>query len=359
MGMGQLIESTLTCIGVAWDLDAEYIGTRLKQKHAHGLSPHTFNSWFGLAHAFPIQNASMKLRVVPRNVTQFGSKCGGSATNGPMKPSWLMGVEDSASLCQPDGSSVYGSEHCWDRFWCGTIKRTPSSWYAALRFVRANAYYASPKAKPHLAHERHATTRGAVHVVIHYRSVKRRRLKNGFYMAVLYGLIKRHATYVDAMPAGQTPPRLRLEFHGDQDPKASSMIRQLMHAAANGTIDGRGLTDLKVHSVVADSLSFEATLNVHHQLVECDLLVPSHSSFSMSAALLGNMSVLFPACDARTPLPHWWPIPCEDGVSSTGRPAVTIAGQLHRIPWPPPPNYGGRSLVHHRDRLRARASPSL
>ena len=47
-----------------------------------------------------------------------------------------------------------------------------------------------------------------------------------------------------------------------------------------------------------------------HQLVESEVIVMARSSYSRSAALIGNRTVLSPSCDDRHPLPHWRVFPC-------------------------------------------------
>lgn len=65
-----------------------------------------------------------------------------------------------------------------------------------------------------------------------------------------------------------------------------------------------------------------------HELSRVDLLIPSESSFSMVPALLGNMTVLLPACFSRAPLPHWLAIPCQGDEAAADK---TIA----EMRWPP------------------------
>ena len=202
-----------------------------------------------------------------------------------------------------------------------------NAWFQrALPKVR-DAYYAHPKYRTREGNDepRGGSALRVVDAVIHYRSVKKRRFTNAFYGEMVRALRDRHARYIASSLASGVPRnslvRLRVTIHGDQDPAKSSLLTKF----ANYT-GGAGDVDVVVRSAAAGKLSFNDTLAAFHELVEADVLLPSHSSFSISAALLGNMTVLFPSCDRRYPLPHWRPVPCFGAIDLSG------------IPWPPPPN---------------------
>ena len=146
-----------------------------------------------------------------------------------------------------DGTSVHSGDSCWDRFWCKTARAPATAWYAALPAVRS-AYYSTSIPKPASPRHHHHT----ILVAVHYRSVKRRRLNNGFYSEIINALIARHRAWTEQ---GQHRRKLRIEIHGDQDVAHSGMLKTF----ANGTTEKRDDVELVVRSVGANTLSFNAT----------------------------------------------------------------------------------------------------
>lgn len=342
-GLGHRAEATLTCIGFASDVpDVEFVWTPLQKRHAHGLIPDIFNRHFGFGSgAFRV--LAPPLIAVPRSPTpplaSGGGVSGGACARWDADGTWDMRLAASttASPCARDGTSVYSADNCWAAFWCrvawpGVSQPTRAvSWYAkALPKVRAAYFESSPKGAGSAA-------RGAmapIVVAVHYRSVQRRRMSNSFYTEVVRSLMDRHRAWASAH-AGRARS-LRIDFHGDQDVAKSGLLQRFLaeqqsasnsnssHGSSSGGAGRHGI-ELRVRSEKADSLSFNATLDVFHDLVEADVLVPSHSSFSIAAALLGNATVLLPECDPRAPgLPHWHVIPCKGLID------------LAKVPWPPP-----------------------
>ena len=117
-GLGHRLEATLSCIGVAQDLDnTEFIWTPLTRPHAHGLNHHTFNAFFNLHRAF--RTLSPPLVSVPRTpVPPLAS--GGGVSNGGgscTQSSWMLQIDQNPSSCMRDGTSVHSGDSCWDRFW--------------------------------------------------------------------------------------------------------------------------------------------------------------------------------------------------------------------------------------------------
>ena len=205
-----------------------------------------------------------------------------------------------------------------------------------------------------------------VNVAIHQRTVQRRLLPNSWYLEMIRAIRARHAQYVAGVGGGGGGGRLLLHitFHTDQ-PGARNVsgARGLTHSlmadgfrpfgSAEAGRGGSGAADAAaagggaaLRSGVAPGASrvgggggggeelivrfakqgFADTLSVFHSLVESDLLVPSHSTFSISAALLGNATTLLTTCDSRKPLPHWHAVPCKGAID------------LSALPWPPQRN---------------------
>ena len=328
-GLGHRLEATLTCIAVARHLapDVEYVVTPLGRSHAHHLKPQVFNDFFGLTrHSF----RTLAPPLVAVDMQKLGRPLPPLAAGKCTAPSWTMDLGTDSSICRStdsrNGMSVYSGDHCWDKFWCQVARPPASAWYAVLPELRA-AYYAAPIGKP----PPRARASSTIVVAIHYRSVKRRRLSNSFYTEMINALRARHRAWgaqCAAAGCARGPSRgrrLRIEFHGDQDASKSSLLHHYQSRTASTSEEADDGVEVVVRSDPADSLSFNATLGVFHDLLESHLIVPSHSCFSMTAAMLGNTSVLLPDCDPRAPgLPHWHTVPCTGPINLSG------------IPWPPP-----------------------
>ena len=76
----------------------------------------------------------------------------------------------------------------------------------------------------------------------------------------------------------------------------------------------------------------------HTPFAQVDVLIASDSSFSMVPALLGNMTVLLPACINRYPLPHWIALPCSGPNASQARAAAAARLRLNPLPPTSPRN---------------------
>ena len=345
-GAGRRMEAALTCLAAAHDAGMQYVHTPFYTLQ-HLVSPSRANAFLGLdllRHCWPRAEVA---KAAPRcgkcapaalkepTPFQLSSKyiiedttkqCDGESRS----KSFL--AEASRSLCPRDGRTLHYAYTCLDYFWCSTVKaRQARAWYEVLPSLRA-AYLAASEqllapsrslagGSKLLALGAEARDRDDVVVVgIHHRSVKRRRLSNAVYMRIVHAVRERHAMHIRANPAS----RLKLHFVVHSDTRLSAAVR-------NGTGPAGMLPTLGRAADVTLLTPDDATdpLAAMHQLAQCDLLIPSESSFSMVPGLLGNMTLLLPTCFSRAPLPHWLSIPCTS--AEEAKAAAVIAS----LPWPP------------------------
>ena len=283
-------------------------------------------------------------------------------TCGPRGSTWFERVRDGSALCVADGATVHVVSHCYDFFWCYLMQERPSAWYdllpqlqaAAGIAVAAAAAAAAPPQAAAVAATATATTAAellalrpeAIHVAVHMRTVKRRRLKNAYYGTLVAALRRRHTRYLSATTTSTSAPptsaiagsfaakpELQIWIHTDHDlPSPNSS-----NGACAGIICGLArVTGVRVVTpgMLGSSRDAAATapLRVMRQLAGMDLLVPAVSSLSIVPALLSNTSVLFPGngtCSSRASLPHWHVLPCNGN-------ATEVERVIGAIPWPPP-----------------------
>ena len=111
-----------------------------------------------------------------------------------------------------DGTTVHVVSHCYDFFWCHLIQERPSAWYDLLPQLQASAGFAvvaAAAAPPQatavaaaatLAADLLALRPEAIHVAVHMRTVKRRRLKNAYYGTLVAALRRSPRRYTLHVP---------------------------------------------------------------------------------------------------------------------------------------------------------------
>ena len=244
------------------------------------------------------------------------------------------------------------------QFWCTLMRRgNATSWYARVLPRMQHAYHVLGERKPPLEpHDTHVVppaskssgtttapdedgdgTRQHIRVGLHIRSVAHRRLPDDLYPPVIHALRKRHEAWIFAQgqrahDAHGGPRQQRGEVGRTTAARSAQVVPALrfrVHTDARNATSLRGLypwlqrqADLSIRP--QGSMD---TLSAYHDLVSSDVLVPAKSSFSISAALLGNMSVLHFTCDIRFPLPHWERLSCRD--------PAAISAAIRDMPWPP------------------------
>ena len=352
-GAGRRLESSLLCAATAHALSAhfEYIHADLTTLE-HGASPAAANRLLGLAAAYPTVALTAARAHTPRAHPphRLASPAASSLPWGTCPPgeapTWFEKVRDGAAECDgdADGASNGGGAsalrpvhvvmHCYDYFWCRLVKQQPRIWYELLPKLQAAAAAVSAPPTPPLL----ALSADAINVGLHIRSVKRRRLKNGYWGSLVAALLDRHARFAALRSGGVAPPALHLWVHADKD-------APLTH---NGSCAGGllcGLARLPGVRLITPSMlarehggdGAEGPMHVMRQLAAVDLIAPSESSLSIVPALMSNASVLVAGgvkpgespCSHRTPLPHWRMLPCD------GNPDE-VAKVVAQLPWPPP-----------------------
>ena len=295
---------------------------------------------------------------------EFSCGSNGRAASSNNRTSTLAQLSSSSSLAAstsrcvlPDDNSgrratVHVAYHCFRYFWCTIVRDTGGrAWFEVLPALRTAYFAAHPAAAAAAAaaavaapppHNRRrsaardardaadnasvdiaittpsmdeaqrgaaaappASAATAILVGLHHRSVKRRaRVSNVIYGSLVSALRERHSAYLRANPAASSPahPRgLRFIIHSDT---------RIPAAVRNHSSTSTGPAGILPTLARAADVTLRTPDDVHdpldamHELSLADVLIPSASSFSMVPALLGNMTVLLPACFSRAPLPH-------------------------------------------------------
>ena len=241
---------------------------------------------------------------------------------------WFERVRDGSTSCVADGATVHVVGHCFDFFWCHLMRERPSAWYdllphlqAAAGIAAATAAAAAPRqaATATTAAELLALRPEAIHVALHLRTVKRRRLKNAYYGALVVALRRRHTRHLAATATSAlslsaatrpsaTKPELQIWIHTDHDLPPSTNGSGACAGLICGLARTAGVRVVTPGMLGAGRAAAAAPVLVMRQLAAMDLLVPAVSSLSIVPALLSNTSVLFPGngtCTNRASLPHW------------------------------------------------------
>ena len=358
-GAGRRLESSLMCAATAHALRShfEYIHANVTTLE-HGASPAAANSLLGLAAAYPTVALTAARAHTPRLprahtphrlATSASSAVPWGTCPSAGAPTWFEAVRDGTARCDNSGSDADGASggggvpvvrpvhvllHCYDFFWCRLVKEQPQRWYELLpRLQAAAAAVSAPPTPPLLA-----LSANAINVGLHIRSVKRRRLKNGYWGSLVGALHDRHARFVANRTGSGAPPALHLWVHTDKD-----LPRTHNGSCAGGLLCGLAkLTGVRLITPAMlarekGSDGAEGPMHVMRQLGAVDLIAPSESSLSIVPALMSNASVLVAGgtkpgespCSHRTPLPHWRVLPCD------GNPEQ-VATVIAQLPWPPP-----------------------
>jgi len=199
---------------------------------------------------------------------------------------------------------VWSNDNCFDRFWCKTVRS--GHWAAVLPRIQ-HAYFAAPTRPP---------TRfrpDDINVVMHIRAgdAGARALPFLYFRQVHDALIQRHQHHQRTHPAAP-PQTLRFIIHTD-----SSGLEAWVIAAEGVEIFHKGDIEIQV---------------VFEQMISSDVLVMSRSSLSTAAALIGNMTVLWPQCEnERTPLPQWNLVPCTGLLNLSGLAWPPTRGPIQRL----------------------------
>ena len=260
---------------------------------------------------------------------------------------WFERVRDGSTPCVADGATVHVVGHCYDFFWCYLMRENPSAWYDILPRLQAAADIAAPRqaATATTATELLALRPEAIHVALHLRTVKRRRLKNAYYGALVVALRRRHTRHLAAVANGTSAlslssatgasaakPELQIWIHTDHDLPPSTNGSGACAGLICGLARTAGVRVVTPGMLGVGRAAAAAPIFVMRQLAAMDLLVPAVSSLSIVPALLSNTSVLFPGngtCTNRASLPHWHVLPCSGDVIEVER---VIGAML----WPPP-----------------------
>lgn len=366
-GLGHRIESALQCIGVAAELGLQYVHQPFSRL-AHGVSAERAEAFFNLQHVFPTLSRRHKLaKRTPTNyhvrTPTIAFRCASNATAEPID--WLDFVAAGKVDCRADGATVYDDDNCGGRFYCTTVPQRPEVWFGVLPRLQ-HAYWEAPKPATVFAHVHgarsapgHETTnkapmtRSTIHVAVHVRlaDVGPRIIGLAYFKAAMAALRARHAgsrvahthglrfhVHSNGSPidlhrgfatawyptpgstgAVATPPasRASLALAARAVPRTVRSVRAMPLVPADVSIVVPNLTEDRT----------AAALGAFHSLANADLLVASRSSLSFAAALLGNHTALIPACYDRTPLPHWYLLPCAD--------LNALHAAILRLPWPP------------------------
>ena len=324
----------------------------------HGASPAAANAMLNLASLYTSVTVTALHAHTPRvwpphrqapahHVPTWGT-CGARGLT------WFERVRDGSASCVANGATVHVVGHCYDFFWCHLMRERPSAWYDLLPHLQAVAGIAAATATAAAAPRQAATATmaaellalrpEAIHVALHLRTVKRRRLKNAYYGALVVALQRRHTRHLAAIATASsalslsaatgpsaTKPELQIWIHTDHDLPLSTN-----GSACAGLLCGlartAGVRIVMPGMLGAGRAAADAPVLVMRQLAAMDLLVPAVSSLSIVPALLSNTSVLFPGnstCTNRVSLPHWHALPCNGDVIEVER---VIGAML----WPPP-----------------------
>jgi len=314
-GLGHRVEADLSCIAVAHELGVEYVIQPLtKLEH---LSPRDYHDdWFRFLRSLanprnathlPVDHFASKLRSIFSYYSSFRH------VNAPMtvrlreplpwigncrKHGWLDAFPAArSSICRPPNYTVWSNDNCFDRFWCTTVRT--GHWTAVLPRIQ-HAYLAAPTRPPTRFHL------DEINVVMHIRTgdARARALPFLYFRRVHDALLQRHQHHQHAHSAAP-PQTLRFIIHTDSFGLEAGVI-----AAEGVEVYHEGDVEIQV---------------VFEQMIRSDVLVMSRSSFSNAAALIGNMTALWPQCEnERTPLPQWHLVPCTGLLN------------LSSLAWPPP-----------------------
>lgn len=326
----------------------------------HGASPAAANTMLNLAALYmPVNVTALRAhtpRVWPPHRQAPSHLALPWGTCGPRGSTWFEQVRDGSALCVADGTAVHVVSHCYDFFWCHLMQERPSAWYdllpklqAAAGIAAAAAAAAPPQAA--VAATATGTTAAdllalrpdAIHVALHMRTVKRRRLKNAYYGTLVAALRRRHTRYLSAATTSTSAPPLSDSFAAKPELQIWIHTDHDMPSPTSGTSECAGIicglarvTGVRVVTPsmlrVGRAAAATSPLLVMRQLAAMDLLVPAVSSLSIVPALLSNTSVLFlgnGTCSGRASLPHWHVLPCSGN-------ATEVERVIGAMPWPPP-----------------------
>jgi len=358
-GTGRRLESSIMCAATAHVLRDHfaYVHANITTLE-HGASPAAANAVLNLASLYMSVTVTALHAHTPRvwpphrQAPAFHALPWG--TCGARGLTWLERVRDGSTSCVADGATVHVVGHCFDFFWCHLMRERPSAWYDILPHLQAAAGIAAattaafaPRqvATATTAAELLALRPEAIHVALHLRTVKRRRLKNAYYGALIVALRRRHTRHLAAVATATsaltlsaatgpsaTKPELQIWIHTDHDLPPSTNGSGACAGMICGLARTAGVRVVTPGMFGAGRAAAAAPVLVMRQLAAMDLLVPAVSSLSIVPALLSNTSVLFPGngtCTNRASLPHWHVLPCDGDVIEVER----IIGAML---WPPP-----------------------
>lgn len=263
-------------MAVASKLGFEYIHQPML--HAgHAEHAKALERWFNLGSLFRQKTKSMIIKKRAETVKTHVGQC--------RHGQWLRYVETGKEKCKHDGTTVYSGDNCWDRFYCH--KMMESGYPYKLVPMWQKAYFSAPKPDPRWLDGAPNTTWGKK-VAVHIRMTDGAQIDPNFFVHKI-DILRKELTQ-----NGQAPPLFRVQTDGD--------IPFLTKRAPR----------LRARDIIFDvkeSTTFELAF---HRMVVADAFVMARSALSMSAALIGNQSiVMIPyACWDRTTLPHWRKFHC-------------------------------------------------
>lgn len=276
-GIGHQLESKLSCIGVAAILNFEYVHMSFPES-THYDNKTYMDEFMGLRTIYPPYQEEMKKE---KRETPWVGHCN--------EVGWLRAVELGKKTCASD--TVYFSDNCWDRFYCNGLMES-GAWYKLVPEIQ-KAYYTHPKPDAEW-HAGFADPPLGLHVAVHIRRDDGASNDLNLFVQAMNDLRKQLSE------EGQPAPLFRVQT----DDKASALI-----AACAGHCKPPGLT---ANDTMIDDRFHTSLYVAFHRMVTADAFIMSRSALSMSAALIGNQSiVMIPfTCWDRTALPHWTKLQC-------------------------------------------------
>eukprot|EP00931_Biecheleriopsis_adriatica_P044160 TRINITY_DN25231_c0_g1_i1.p1 TRINITY_DN25231_c0_g1~~TRINITY_DN25231_c0_g1_i1.p1 ORF type:complete len:460 (-),score=83.40 TRINITY_DN25231_c0_g1_i1:143-1444(-) len=273
-GFGHQTEAKLSCILVAKALDMQYIHIPMVElQHGDSDVALDMERFLNLRKHFETFNGTVHRRV-PRETPPL---------NGCHRHGFLRHVEKKQKPCPGRGEFVHTSDNCWDRAYCFGLFKS-GLWYTIVPSIQ-DSYYSTSKPDPGWLEE-FDTSNWGLHAVIHVRRQDGQKIDTFSYYNNALTVLRKQAKEADTLGR---PPLFRIQ-----------------------TDANRGELEKLMPFFVADDIVIDLQEDTHldlafHRMVTADALVLSNSALSISAAMIGNQSMVIYNCDFVRPevLPHW------------------------------------------------------